>query len=68
MIEGGVIMATSSITDNIVITDPKQAEAFAAALEEAEKNPLRRSQGSVKFINSREELIQLMEKRKRLHG
>lgn len=61
-------MATSSITDNIVITDPKQAEAFAAALEEVERSPFRPSQVSVKVINNRKELTELMEKRKRLHG
>ena len=61
-------MATSSITDTIVITDTKQAEAFAKAIEEAEKTPLRRSQTPVQFVNDREELIELMKKRKQVHG
>lgn len=61
-------MATSSITDTIVISDPKQAEAFAYAIEEAEKTPLRHPQTPVKFVNDREELIQLMKKRKQIHG
>ena len=33
-------MATSSITDNIVIRDPQQVEAFADAVEKASQNPL----------------------------
>ena len=30
-------MATSSIFDNVKITDPKEVERFVAALEESEK-------------------------------
>ena len=36
-LSGGVTMATSSIFDNVKITDPKEVERFVAALEESEK-------------------------------
>ncbi len=32
-------MATSSIFHNIIITDPKDAEAFLAACEASERDP-----------------------------
>ena len=35
--KGGSTMATSSITHNFFITDPKAAERFVQALEESEK-------------------------------
>ena len=61
-------MATSSITDNIVICDPKQVEAFADAVEKAAQNPLERRTTSVRMVKDKAELIQLMEKRRQLHG
>lgn len=61
-------MATSSITHNIVISDLKQAEAFANAVEEASKSPLGPVQTPVWIVNDREELARLMKKRKELHG
>lgn len=61
-------MATSSITETIVITDPKQAEAFANAVEEAAKTPLGRPQRPLRFVSDKEEIRQLMKKRKELHG
>ena len=61
-------MATSSITHTIVLSDPKQVEAFVNAAEEAEKHPLKRPQRPLRFVNDEEELRQLMKKRKELHG
>lgn len=61
-------MATSSITHTIVISDPKQAEAFVNAMEEAEKHPLECTQRPLRFVNDEEEIRQLMKKRKELHG
>ena len=65
---GGVKMATSSITDNIVISDPKQAEAFADAVEEAAKHPLRPQNSGIRIITDRKEFVRLMKRRKELHG
>ncbi len=61
-------MATSSITDNIVIRDPKQVEAFADAVEKAAQNPLGHRTTAVRMVKDKTEFIQLMEKRRRLHG
>lgn len=61
-------MATCSITDPIVITDPVQAELFANAIEEAAMTPLRHPQIPAVFVNDREELKELMRRRKELHG
>lgn len=61
-------MATSSITDNIVIRDPKQVEAFADAVEKAAENPLEHRATSVRMVKDKAEFIQLMEKRRQLHG
>mgnify|MGYP000279712887 CR=1 FL=1 len=61
-------MATSSITDTVIITDPKQAEAFADAVEEASKAPLEYPQKSLWFVTDKEEIRRLMKRRKELHG
>ncbi|MDO4293331.1 MAG: hypothetical protein Q4C65_08930 [Eubacteriales bacterium] len=61
-------MATSSITDNIVIRDPKQAEAFADAVEEAAKHPLEKKKTSVRIVRDRAEAALLMKRWKELHG
>ena len=61
-------MATSSITDNIVIRDPQQVEEFADAVEKASQNPLGRRTTSVRMVRDKGEFIQLMEKRRQLHG
>ena len=45
-------MATSSIFANIVIDDPKQAEAFADLLEELSKEPKRKPLGTVHHVLS----------------
>ena len=61
-------MATSSITDNIVIRDPKQVEAFADAVDKASQNPLERRKTSVRMVKDKAEFIRLMKKRRQLHG
>lgn len=61
-------MATSSITDNIVIQDPKQVEALDEAVEKAAQNPLECRTTSVRMVKDRAEFIRLMEKRRKLHG
>ena len=50
-------MATSSIFHNIRIKDPKQAEAFVAALEASEKDPWIRPEGPVMTVTSDPEVI-----------
>lgn len=61
-------MATSSIIDNIVIQDPKQVEAFADAVEEASQNPLEHRKIPIHMVENKAEFIQLMKKRRKLHG
>jgi len=61
-------MATSSITDNIVIRDPKHVEAFADAVDKASQNPLEHRATSVRMVKDKAEFIRLMKKRKQLYG
>lgn len=61
-------MATSSITDNIVIRGTKQVEAFADAVDQAVRNPLDSKATSVRMVKDKAEFIQLMKKRRQLHG
>ena len=61
-------MATSSITDNVVISDPDQVKAFADAVEAAFENPLSHKQASVRMITDKDELVKLMERRRMMHG
>ena len=61
-------MATSSITDNIVIRSPKQVEAFADAVDKAYQNPLGYRTTSVRMVKDKAEFVQLMMKRRQLRG
>ena len=61
-------MATSSITDNIVIRDPQQVEAFEDAVGKKSQNRLGDRTTSVRVVRDKGEFIQLMEKRRQLHG
>ncbi len=61
-------MATSSITNTIIITDPQKAEAFANAVEAAAKTPMRRPERKLHFVTDQGELKQLLQRRKELHG
>ena len=49
-------MATSSIFHNVKISDPKQAEAFVAAMEASEKDPWVRSDSPIHKVNTDREL------------
>lgn len=50
-------MAASSITDNIVICDSKQVEAFADAVEKAAQNPLGHRTTSVRMVKDKAEFV-----------
>lgn len=54
---GGDNMATSSITDNIVIRDSKQVEVFADAVEKAAKNPLEHRTMSVGMVKDKDKFV-----------
>ncbi len=56
LVEGGNSMATSSIFHNVRISDPKQAEAFVAALEASEKESGVRSNSPIHKANTDREL------------
>lgn len=45
-------MATSSIFHNVVITDPKKADAFIAAIEESIADPYKRPEGPLNKVNT----------------
>ena len=53
-------MATSSITDNIVIRSPKQVEAFADAVDKAYQNPLGYRTTSVRMVKDKVEFYSLL--------
>lgn len=61
-------MATSSITDHVVIDDPKQVEAFASAVESAVQHPLSVKKIGIRMVTDRAEFMRLMEKRRELYG
>lgn len=50
-------MAASSITDNIVIRNLGQVEAFADAVEQASQNPFGRRKTSVRMVRDKAEFI-----------
>ena len=68
-------MATSSITKNFIISDEKQIELFANAIEESYeeslRTPLRTSQSdaSIKFreLQNADEIKEIMEKWRKSH-
>ena len=55
-------MATSSITHNFIITDPKAAERLAKALEESANDPPRPFTVSVRHLREPDEIRECMEK------
>ena len=61
-------MATASITDNIVIKDPKHVEAFVNAVEEAFKSPLTIKETPIRMMTDKDEIRAFMKKRRQLHG
>lgn len=64
-------MATSSITKNFIISDEKQIELFANAIEESYEESLRTSQSaaSIKFreLRDADEIKEIMEKWRKSH-
>ncbi|WP_300845139.1 hypothetical protein [uncultured Acetatifactor sp.] len=64
-------MATSSITKNFIISDEKQIELFANAIEESYEESLRtsRSDASTKFreLQNADEIKEIMEKWRKSH-
>ncbi|WP_166433751.1 hypothetical protein [Enterocloster clostridioformis] len=50
-------MAASNITDNIVIRDSKQVEAFADAVEKAAQNPLEHRTMSVGMVKDKDKFV-----------
>lgn len=62
-------MATSSIFHNIVINDPKQAEAFVAALDASVADPYRRPDGPLtQVVSDKNEILRLHELRRKNRG
>ena len=58
-------MATSSIFHNIVINDPKKANAFVAALDASIADPYKRPDGPLTHVVSdKSEILRLHELRK----
>lgn len=57
-------MATSSITNNFIISGKKQVEMFADAIEESANNRPVRISVSARQIKGEEQLRKFMEKRK----
>lgn len=64
-------MATSSITKNFIISDEKQIELFANAIEESYEESLRtlQSDASIKFreLQNADEIKEIMEKWRKSH-
>lgn len=60
-------MAMASIIDNIIIQDPGQVEAFASAVEDASKHPVKSGPSSIRMVQDKSEFIELMEKKKTLY-
>lgn len=57
-------MATSSILTNVVIRDPKKAEAFAEALEVSGGDPKRRpSAPTIPVLNDADEIRRFLAKK-----
>ena len=57
-------MATSSITHNFIITDPKVAERLDKALEESANDPTRPCTVDAEILNDPDELKEFMERRR----
>ena len=70
MAEGGFNMATSSIFHNIVITDPKKADAFVAAIEASIADPYVRPADAppTHLVTDPTEIARLMKLRHKKEG
>lgn len=59
--KGGAVMATSSIFENLEITDPKKVEEFADALEAASFGPKgKHSTSGIPLVTDIEEIRKFM--------
>ena len=62
-------MATSSIFHNIVINDPKKADAFVAALDASLADPYKRPDGPLtQVVSDKNEILRLHELRRKNRG
>ena len=62
-------MPTSSIFTNVKLTDPKKAEAFINALDEAANAPyVKKERGDSHILTDHEEIRKLMEKRRNVQS
>ena len=67
-LKGGVVMATSSITKNFIISGKDKVEAFADAIEAAanDKTPVQKV--NARFLTNSKEIIEFMKKRKKANA
>ena len=65
MDEGGVCMATSSITKNFIVSGQKQVEAFVDAIEASANDRTPSVPINVTYLQGAEEIVKFMEKRKK---
>ena len=59
-----LIMATSSITHNFVISDPQSVESFVTAIEEAERNRMPSRPPRGRLLTDSNDILALMSRRK----
>ena len=60
-------MATSSITHNFVVSNPKSVKRFVTALEEAEHDRTPKQTLPGRQLTNPQEILALMSKRKKKH-
>jgi hypothetical protein len=60
-------MATSSITHNFVISNPESVERFVAAIDESARDPKLSHELPGRELTDADEIMALMEKRKKLN-
>ena len=63
--EGGVRMATSSITHNFVISNPNSVKHFIAAIDEADRDRTPKQTLPGRQLTNPQEILALMSKRKK---
>lgn len=62
---GGVIMATSSVTHNFVISDHKTLKRFLDALDESDRDRTPKQKLPGRQLTDPKEILELMAKRKK---
>ena len=58
-------MATSSITNNFIVSGPKQVEMFINAFDASTNNPPLRTPVKARELTSIDDIVELMEKREK---